>query len=193
MTLLSSSKNDVKRAANMFAADEESNTVPVDPNAPPQPGAPTATGAPDPQEPGGLFPSELDELGELSAEPAPIQGKLLSTQELLALNASDEGRKFVNLAETWYEDCQNSMSERRRQWRMHEAFERGRQHIFYDKKKETIADLPRPKGVPRATVNKMRGIMRTEVAKFTAQKPTAEALPASNDAEDIAAAAAAKQ
>lgn len=129
---------------------------------------------------------------EAPAEVAGIEGKLLTLEELRALNAGD-GPKYVGIITRWYDECRNAMSERRRQWRLHEQFERGRQHIFYDEKAEEIKELPRKKGVPRTTVNKCRGVMRTEIAKFTAQKPTATALPASNDEEDRAAARAAEQ
>lgn len=170
MTLLNSSSSAAARGEKLLAAEEPE----LDPFVP-------------------LEDAELDELVGPEVAARTIEGELLTDEQLRALNNSDEGKNAIRTIEGWFEDCKNVMSDRRRDWRLNEAFERGRQHVFYDKKNEKVENLPRPEGQPRATVNKMRGLARTEIAKFTAQRPTADALPASNDAEDIAAARAAKQ
>ena len=77
---------------------------------------------------------------------------------------------------------------------MNMSFERGKQYVAWDSTKSGLSQLPRgDKNLPRITVNKIRPIVRTEIAKLTSQKPSAVALPASNDIEDVFAATAATQ
>ena len=124
----------------------------------------------------------------------PVQGGLLSDEELKALQKSDKGLKLVNYIKSEYQKSKDAKQWRVRQWYMNMSFERGKQYVAWDSTKSQLAALPKgDKNMPRLTINRVRPIVRTEVAKLTSQKPSAVALPASNEVEDIFAATAATQ
>jgi len=119
---------------------------------------------------------------------------LLSDEELKKLQKSDKGKKLVDYLKSEYQKSKDAKQWRVRQWYMNMSFERGKQYIAWDSTKSGLSQLPRgDKNLPRITINKIRPIVRTEIAKLTSQKPSAVALPASNDIEDVFAANAATQ
>lgn len=119
---------------------------------------------------------------------------LLSDEELKKLQKSDKGKKLVDYIKSEYQKSKDAKQWRVRQWYMNMSFERGKQYVAWDSTKSGLAQLPRgDKNIPRITINKIRPIVRTEISKLTSQKPSAIALPASNDVEDVFAATAATQ
>lgn len=119
---------------------------------------------------------------------------LLSDEELKALNADTKGKKLTDYLRSEYQKSKDAKNWRVRQWYINMSFERGKQYVAWDSQKSQLAQLPRgDKNVPRIMINRIRPIVRTEVSKLTSQKPTAVALPASNDVEDVFAANAAGQ
>lgn len=85
-----------------------------------------------------------------------------------------------------------------RQWYLNLAMYAGRQNVEF----RTLASSPlgaqliTPSAPPwrvRLVVNKIRPIIRREVAKLTAQKPTFEVVPATNSDEDASAARVGEQ
>jgi hypothetical protein len=127
--------------------------------------------------------------------PAPKKGgTLLDDEQLKALQKDTKGKALVDYIRKEYQKSKDSKQWRVRQWYINMSFERGKQYVAWDSTKSQIAQLPRgDKNIPRITINRVRPIVRTEISKLTSQKPTAVALPASNDVEDIFAATAAGQ
>lgn len=134
-------------------------------------------------------------LKSVDFEPARTQtGGLLDDAQLKALQADDKGKKLVDYIRKEYQKSKDAKNWRVRQWYLNMSFERGKQYVAWDSSKSQVTALPRgDKNLPRLTINRIRPIVRTEVAKLTSQKPSAVALPASNDIEDIFAATAAGQ
>lgn len=119
---------------------------------------------------------------------------LLQDEELKKLQKSDKGKKLVDYVKKEYQKSKDAKQWRVRQWYMNISFERGKQYVAWDSTKSGLAQLPRgDKNIPRITINRIRPIVRTEIAKLTSQKPSAVCLPASNDVEDVFAATAATQ
>ena len=119
---------------------------------------------------------------------------LLSDDELRALQKDTKGKKLVDYIRSEYQKSKDAKNWRVRQWYINMSFERGKQYVAWDSQKSQLAQLPRgDKNVPRIMINRVRPIVRTEISKLTSQKPTAVALPASNDVEDVFAANAAGQ
>ena len=119
---------------------------------------------------------------------------LLSDEELRALQKDTKGKKLVDYIRSEYQKSKDAKNWRVRQWYINMSFERGKQYVAWDTQKAQLAQLPRgDKNVPRIMINRVRPIVRTEISKLTSQKPTAVALPASNDVEDVFAANAAGQ
>lgn len=119
---------------------------------------------------------------------------LLDDAQLMALQKDAKGKKLVDYIRKEYQKSKDAKNWRVKQWYMNMSFERGKQYVAWDSQKAQVAALPRgDKNVPRITINRVRPIVRTEVSKLTSQKPTAVALPASNDVEDVFAATAAGQ
>jgi hypothetical protein len=122
------------------------------------------------------------------------QSSLLDDAQLKALQADKKGKDLVDYIRKEYEKSKNAKNWRVRQWYLNMSFERGKQYVAWDSTKSQLAQLPRgDKNLPRITINRVRPIVRTEISKLTSQKPSAVALPASNEIEDIFAANAATQ
>ena len=119
---------------------------------------------------------------------------LLDDAALKKLQADDKGKKIVDYLRKEYQKSKDAKNWRVKQWYINMSFERGKQYVAWDSTKSQVASLPRgDKNLPRITINRIRPIVRTEIAKLTSQKPSAVALPASNEIEDIFAASAATQ
>lgn len=143
-----------------------------------------------PQSEGNMESSDLVDFEEVEE----INDGLLSDEELKKLQKSDKGKKLVDYVKKEYQKSKDAKQWRVRQWYMNMSFERGKQYVAWDSTKSGLAQLPRgDKNIPRITINKVRPIVRTEISKLTSQKPSAVALPASNDVEDVFAATAATQ
>lgn len=128
-----------------------------------------------------------------TAEMEPLGG-LLSDEQLKALQKDKRGLDLVDYIRKEYQKSKDAKQWRVRQWYMNMSFERGKHYVAWDSTKAQLSQLPRgDKNVPRITINRVRPIVRTEIAKLTSQKPSAVCLPASNDVEDIFAATAATQ
>ena len=131
---------------------------------------------------------------EIEVEDETQDTGLLGDAELKKLQKSEKGKKLVDYLKKEYQKSKDAKNWRVRQWYTNISFERGKQYVAWDSTKSALSQLPRgDKNLPRITINKIRPIVRTEVAKLTSQKPSAVCLPASNDVEDVFAATAATQ
>lgn len=123
-----------------------------------------------------------------------VKSNLLDDVALKKLQNDPKGKKIVDYFRKEYTKSKDSKNWRVRQWYINMSFERGKQYVAWDSTKSQIASLPRgDKNLPRITINRIRPIVRTEISKLTSSKPSAVALPASNEIEDIFAASAATQ
>lgn len=121
----------------------------------------------------------------------------LSPEFLLQLQKQKEDKELGQ----WVEDQFKKMKQMRepieRQWNLNLLFYFGNQYVRPMAVKVNGAyNFNTPKAPPwrvRLVVNRVRPIIRTEIAKLTAQRPTAYVVPATGEEQDKAAAKAAEQ
>lgn len=107
--------------------------------------------------------------------------------------------ELITWASEKYKAIKNDRQSLERQWYTNMAFYYGKQNIQVLTTTSATGNnfrLHTPAAPPwrvRLISNKIRPMIRTELSKVTAQKPTAMAIPASDDDKDIFAARAAEQ
>lgn len=89
-----------------------------------------------------------------------------------------------------YGKCKNQMDPIKRQWYLNLAFFKGDQYVDFIGGR--IINIPMPSSRAKLVVNRIKPVVRTEVARLTSQEPTAEVVPASNEEIDVMAAQAAE-
>jgi len=121
--------------------------------------------------------------------PPPIEEKKISPEE---------SAKLASWVQQSYERAKSSRSKIERQWYMNMSFNDGRQYV------QSIpvpgagtpfkfTTPPAPPWRVRPVFNKIRPIVRQEIAKLTKERPTASVIPSSADEIDLMAAQAAEQ
>lgn len=110
----------------------------------------------------------------------------LSQQELAKLREKKLHGELVNWVKTEYQKCKNQTTGIRNQWYMNLAFYKGEQYVA--KMAGSVMKTRAPSRRVRLVINRVRPMIRTELAKMTGQDPTAECIPASTDDEDLLAA-----
>ena len=145
--------------------------------------------------------NELD--AQLAAENAamyekdknPAAGEMLDNDVLNKFKKQDKAKKLVAWVKDEYSKCKNGRRSEENDWYLQLAFYNG--HQYHDWRtvsgKQGLVEEPNPANLPRITVNRIEPIIRTEIAKTTAQKPSASVVPASNDEEDLLSATAGEQ
>lgn len=122
-------------------------------------------------------------------------------------NVLDNIAKEKQMSElaTWVKDeyrkCKEARSAIEQQWYMNMSFYYGKQYVQplgkdYSIAAGAVGKLYTPKAPPwrtRITINRIRPIIRTELARVTSQKPTASVIPSSSEDEDLFAAQAGEQ
>jgi len=120
--------------------------------------------------------------------------KMLDAAQVLKFSNSPDGRKLVAWAKRQYNTMREVRRSYERQWYTNLSFYMGKQYVDWSKQEDKLIPLPKlDKYTPRITVNKIRPIIRTEIAKLTSGKPTASVMPASNDDDDVFSARAGEQ
>jgi len=120
--------------------------------------------------------------------------KMLDAAQVLKFSNSPDGRKLVAWAKRQYNTMREVRCSYERQWYTNLSFYMGKQYVDWSKQEDKLIPLPKlDKYTPRITVNKIRPIIRTEIAKLTSGKPTASVMPASNDDDDVFSARAGEQ
>ena len=117
------------------------------------------------------------------------------------LNAIAEKKRLKELAtfvNEEYHKCKSSRISIERIWYKNLSFYLGNQWVVYlnDKLNGGTGKLFEPKAPPwrtRLTVNRIKPIIRTELARVTSQKPNASVVPSSSEDEDLFAAQAGEQ
>lgn len=130
----------------------------------------------------------------------PTRTNSTSTNEkpidLDALKEMEQQAQLVAWTMERFTAMRNARVRLERKWYMNLAFYHGQQNVQWVAVQGQTSKLNIPSAPPwrvRLISNKIRPIVRTELAKVTAQKPTASVLPASSDDDDQSAARAAEQ
>lgn len=98
-----------------------------------------------------------------------------------------------------YEAAKSDRMRFERQWALNMSFYRGRQYMQYfpNQGKSPLAGKlftpPSPSWASRTVTNRIRPIIRTEMARLTSNKPNASVVPSSNEDFDLFAAQAGEQ
>jgi hypothetical protein len=113
------------------------------------------------------------------------------------LLASTENGRILNYVEERLEQCRKARLQFERSWYTNLAFYFGKQYVQWSPSFGTVSgsfqrlyEPPAPSWRVRLVSNKIRPIVRTEIAKLTKETPEAYVIPASSDDDDIAAARA---
>lgn len=97
----------------------------------------------------------------------------------------------------WFHQCQNERVMQERQWYLNLAFFYGQQNVkFRNVSGTNTFDLYVPKAPyyrVRMVINHVRRVVRKELSRLTAQKPSAYVVPSSNEDADVFAAQAGEQ
>lgn len=122
-------------------------------------------------------------------------GDMLEGDVLNKFKKQERAKTLVAWAKSEYEKCKSARKTEENDWYLQLAFYNGYQ--YHDWRtisgKQGLVEEPNPANLPRITVNRIEPIIRTEIAKTTAQKPSATVVPASNDEDDLLSANAAEQ
>lgn len=131
-------------------------------------------------------------------QPIPNLRTPSENSELTSLGTKDELR-LISWAMEKYEQAKSDRWKNERQWYLNMAFYFGQQNVaFKGGVNEVSRDFklytpPAPYYRSRPVINQIRPRIRTEMAKLTAQKPSAFIVPASSDDRDMYAANAGEQ
>ncbi len=109
---------------------------------------------------------------------------------------SEQAQKLSRLVNENYTKMKQARSSFERQWYLNMSFYFGKQNVVYRNITGAGGRLVTPPAPPwrvRMIVNKIRPIVRRELAKLTSQKPSASIVPASADDADMFAASAGEQ
>jgi len=128
-----------------------------------------------------------------------------SDEQLQNLAKNSKQKDFENRVIEWtksaHQRCRTIRQQIERQWYINMAFYIGKQNVAVIPISSASSAAtgvrlyipPAPYYRARPVINRIRPIIRTELAKLTAQKPTATIVPATSEDRDIAAAAAGEQ
>jgi hypothetical protein len=140
-------------------------------------------------------------------EPSPSStgGKTFSDDQLKDLSEASKKKDFENKVIEWtksaHSRCRAMRQQIERQWYINLAFYIGKQNVAVlpvaqggSSAAGTRLYTPNaPYYRSRPVINRIRPIIRTELAKLTAQKPTATIVPATGEDRDLSAAQAGEQ
>lgn len=122
------------------------------------------------------------------------------TDPLEELRLQEELKNIVAWVKGNYEAAKKDRQRFERQWALNMSFYRGRQYMQYmptNKGNSPLAGKlftpPAPAWAPRTVTNRVRPIIRTELARLTSNKPRASVVPASTEDFDLFAAQAGEQ
>lgn len=128
-----------------------------------------------------------------------------STEQISDLAKASKQKDFENQVISWTKSahlrCRSVRQQIERQWYLNLAFYAGKQNVQLVAASNSNGSgvgvrlyiPPAPYYRARPVVNRIRPIIRTELSKLTAQKPSATVIPATGEDSDMAAAQAAEQ
>jgi hypothetical protein len=107
-------------------------------------------------------------------------------------NLDDKG--LAAWVQTEYRRMKNDRNALEQEWYYNLAMYRGNQYVEQLKARGgTLYTPPAPRSRVRLVINRIRPVIRTELARVTSQKPSASVIPASSEDEDLFAAYAGEQ
>ncbi len=128
-----------------------------------------------------------------------------SDEQLQKLAKNSKAKDFENKVISWTKSahmrCRTVRQQMERQWYINMAFYIGKQNVAVIPVSSASSAAtgvrlyipPAPYYRARPVINRVRPIIRTELAKLTAQKPTATVVPATGEDRDLSAAQAGEQ
>lgn len=128
---------------------------------------------------------------QMVAPPTRKPEELLKQQE----NAAE----FVSWVKTQFEAAKKARIPHERKWALNYAFYKGKQYMQFFPAAGSSAlagklwTPPAPNWSARSVTNRIKPIIRTEIARLVSNKPNASAVPASSEDADLFAAQAAEQ
>ncbi len=137
--------------------------------------------------------TSLEQLYAAIGQPAVVD-----PQVIIDFRKSDEGKQLTVWVKKKFTKCKSLRSKVEQQWNLNLAFYNGNQWVtMYGSNTTNAGRLGMPATAKnfkeRQTINKIKPIVRTEMAKFMSQKPGASVVPATDEDEDILMAEAAEQ
>lgn len=139
-----------------------------------------------------MFKTQAPSLAGMTDEAATEAIELMAPDELRAATETDEVKALVAQIQSWQRQCKTARAKDERQWLKNFDMYQGRQFTVYSKAQNKMVDVPAPDYNPQICVNVIEPVIRTDLAKTGANKPSAFIRPASNDLSDIYAAQAAE-
>jgi len=129
------------------------------------------------------IPSSNSTSQELETDPAPL--------------TADERTKTAAWVNNQFRKCKDARAKQEKQWYINLAFHQGRQNVQSiltpGQGRGTRLQTPNaPYWRARPVINKLRVLIRKELAKLCSSKPTAHVVPASSEDKDLFAARAAE-
>lgn len=129
--------------------------------------------------------------------PAANPTQLLTPDTIQAFNEDRQIKALVGWALANYEKMKGERQKFERQWAINLAFISGRQNVqFFGGNTVQAGRLftpPAPSYVSKRVINRLRPVLRTEMARILSNKPNASVVPASSEDEDLFAAQAGEQ
>lgn len=107
-----------------------------------------------------------------------------------------DAQLFAQIVNSEYSKMKSARNMVERQWYMNMSFYYGKQNVIYQSSRGIGGRLYVPPAPPwrvRLVINKIRPIIRREIAKLTSQKPSASVIPSSSEDADLFAAQAGEQ
>lgn len=129
---------------------------------------------------------ESDELEQFIATLISDKGAV-SLEEMVQYRESDQGKRFTSYVHQEFTKAQSTKSRIEKDWAVNMSFVNRKNEI------EGAENPSNQKGVKKVKVNRIRSIVRTEVAKLTSQLPQFTIVPASSEPEDMLAAYSGEQ
>lgn len=124
---------------------------------------------------------------------------VLDPQTIKLFNDQREAKAIVDWVSSQYKKSKSARQRYERQWALNMAFYRGKQNLQYfsapagSPLSGKLWAPPAPPWAARTITNRIRPIIRTEMARLTSNKPNASVVPASSEDQDLFAAQAAEQ
>lgn len=137
--------------------------------------------------------------GTPSGNSRTTQGQSPSTSLAEEIAKQDEMRELVTWVHEQYKMCKEARQSIERQWCLNMNFMVGKHYVEMLSAQNATGvagKLITPKAPPwrtRLVVNRVRAVIRTEIARVTSQKPNASVVPASSEDQDLFAAQAGEQ
>lgn len=109
---------------------------------------------------------------------------------------TEDGKKLLSRLLSNYTAAKSQREVEERQWKYNLAMYNNMQYVDFVRAGAMRGELiqkPKVQNKERLTINRLEGVIRTEMSRLTAQKPSAVVVPASSDDEDMFAAMAGEQ